>query len=554
MKLHLRICSCLLGMLTFFTAVPTHALNVALPNAHKQPQNGLSTGAKVALSVVTPTILVGAGVLIYALSGGSSGDGADESLQDVVEDSTIDTDATKTDSPTVPKTRKNANLTNTNNLCFWHSFLQQMYSLEKFRQFINDVAYFQGMKSAAEKAKNEIGELEKSFAEKSKKTTPPSDKPNAATTCTTTSSGSGAGETGVEGVRASAVRIAQSLSDYLPDGAMNVVTAAADDVAAVKKTKEMADELLKACEQIEQIRGIFAKMAKGGRVSKETCKKFAQEVFKGLKTSRSKPVFGQQHDISEVWTSYISSVNDVYKRYCKKNGKHRWSNILDIPLQLTSSYRPSNITLSNLLTADEPSMPQKCAALNGILSSPAPIDPSIRRAARNVPIGSFLDKDDAGNMVIPHEDLEVLFGCRKGTITGHTANVVVNELSNVPAFDAALRQVPLEPIEISVSQHQFTVFIARFKPDRTKDTRRIDFGNEGTVVYKNKTYELTAISVHSGSTLGSGHYYTYKEQNGQWLKYDDCSRKVSVVSWPSVKKDAETNCAMLTFTEKQIKS
>ncbi|MBR2578556.1 MAG: hypothetical protein IKE41_00245, partial [Clostridia bacterium] len=379
MKLHLRICSCLLGMLTFFTAVPTHALNVALPNAHKQPQNGLSTGAKVALSVVTPTILVGAGVLIYALSGGSSGDGADESLQDVVEDSTIDTDATKTDSPTVPKTRKNANLTNTNNLCFWHSFLQQMYSLEKFRQFINDVAYFQGMKSAAEKAKNEIGELEKSFAEKSKKTTPLSDKPSAATTCTTTSSGPRTGETRMESVRTCVNQIAQSLSDYLPDGAMSGVTAASNDTEAIEKTKEKADELLKAYKQIEQIRGIFAEMAKGGRVSRTTCKKFAQEVFKGLKTSKTivvdgkpvtitDPVFGQQQDISEIWTSYISSVNDVYKRYCKKNGKHRWSNILDIPLRLAGSYRPSNITLSNLLTADEPSMPQKCAALNGILS------------------------------------------------------------------------------------------------------------------------------------------------------------------------------------------
>lgn len=81
-----------------------------------------------------------------------------------------------------------------------------------------------------------------------------------------------------------------------------------------------------------------------------------------------------------------------------------------------------------------------------------------------------------------------------------------------------------------------------------KAIQKVDFGN-GTVNYKGKMFEVTAVSVHSGSGSG-GHYYTYKKHGNFWYEYNDCAAGVPCVSWDTVKKDAETNCTMLTFTKK----
>ena len=59
--------------------------------------------------------------------------------------------------PTKPSLAKNANLTNTKKLCFWHSFLQQMYSLKSFRDFVDHSESLR----VANKSKTGIGTSDK---------------------------------------------------------------------------------------------------------------------------------------------------------------------------------------------------------------------------------------------------------------------------------------------------------------------------------------------------------------------------------------------------------
>lgn len=109
-------------------------------------------------------------------------------------------------------------------------------------------------------------------------------------------------------------------------------------------------------------------------------------------------------------------------------------------------------------------------------------------------------------------------------------------------------QLKLEPIN-----GQFAFFINRTgyndSTHATKNGSKVDFGDGTLKNYYGKDYVLTAASVHDGRSGAGGHYYTYKlEADGNWYEYND--RIVSKVDWNKVKKDIEVNGVMFTYTEK----
>lgn len=56
---------------------------------------------------------------------------------------------------------------------------------------------------------------------------------------------------------------------------------------------------------------------------------------------------------------------------------------------------------------------------------------------------------------------------------------------------------------------------------RTKILQRVNLDNQ--IVLDRKEYELYAAVVHCGSSVDSGHYYTFARDNTDWYKFNDCS-------------------------------
>lgn len=123
-KLNLRFLSSMLSAVMLLSAVNVCASgSVYGGTKNNSNKKSMPLGGKVAL--VGGGLAIGAGALIYALTRRPS---------DTIE--SISVSAPKL----VERQRtNNANFTNTKNLCYWHSFVQQMYSLNSFRNFIDRV-------------------------------------------------------------------------------------------------------------------------------------------------------------------------------------------------------------------------------------------------------------------------------------------------------------------------------------------------------------------------------------------------------------------------------
>lgn len=52
------------------------------------------------------------------------------------------------------------------------------------------------------------------------------------------------------------------------------------------------------------------------------------------------------------------------------------------------------------------------------------------------------------------------------------------------------------------------------------------------LVFNSQEYQLRCIIVHRGTTLTSGHFYTIREMNGEWYRFnDDHVTKVLISSY-----------------------
>lgn len=111
--------------------------------------------------------------------------------------------------------------------------------------------------------------------------------------------------------------------------------------------------------------------------------------------------------------------------------------------------------------------------------------------------------------------------------------------------------------EIQPVDGQIAFFLTRtgYNAAGEKSTVRIKLDSESKNGfewdYRGKKYVLSAVSVHSGSNISSGHYYTYKrEADGNWYEYNDSS--VYKKTWKDIKDDIEKNGVMFTFTEESV--
>ncbi len=414
-KLHLRLLASMLTITTILTSAPISSFNAVSPRPVSSKRVNIPFGAKVAfLAGMAVVGVAGITGIACALSG-------DEN------DLNIDFG------------KMNGNLTNTANLCYWHAFVQQMYSLKSFRKFIKNF------------------DLE----------------------------------------------TLQAAEASEPDDPNNPKTS----------------------EKIKAFRELFEEMDKGGRVDRASSLAFAKRILpKSIATQNVYGevdvlnVIGEQQDIGEIFSQFI---NDVYVWY----GQHlnvRKNNIFENPIIL--GQEPLNL---RSLLVGELSYESKRNAVRGLVSND-----TVREKYKEI-----IEKD------IPEQ------------VDDSVLNNIANDLSDVDCVKEALKSLKLPELDIPVIDEQFAIFVARHNYDiqsmeSVKVTKRVDFG-DGTVNYKGKIFEVTAVSVQKGN-MDFGHYYTYKKHGCCWYKYDDISGNYSGgVSWNDVKKDAETDCTMLTFSLKK---
>ncbi|MDO4199139.1 MAG: hypothetical protein Q4D57_00020 [Clostridia bacterium] len=400
-KLHLRLLASMLTITTILTSTPINSFNAISPRPVNSKRVNIPFGAKVAfLAGMAVVGVAGITGIACALSG-------DEN------DLNIDFG------------KMNGNLTNTASLCYWHAFVQQMYSLKSFRKFIKDV-------------------------------------------------------------------------DLEP---LQTVEAAESDYSNNPKTSE----------KIKAFRELFEEMDKGGRVDAANSLAFAKRILPGY-------VINDEQDIGEIFSQFI---NDVYVLYGQRLNVKK-NNIFEDPIIL----KQEPLNLRSLLVG-EPSRESQRNAVRGLVSND-----TVREKYKEI-----IGKD------IPEQ------------VDDSVLNNIANDLSDVDCVKEALKSLKLPELDIPVIDDQFAIFVARHDYDiqsmeSVKVTKRVDFG-DGTVNYKGKIFEVTAVSVQKGN-MDSGHYYTYKKHGCCWYKYDDVASHYSgVVSWNDVKKDAETGCTMLTFSLKK---
>lgn len=363
---------------------------------------------------------------------------------------------------------KNGNLSNIKNLCYWHSFLQQMFSLKSFRKFIDEV---------------DLDSLEN----KSK----------------------------------------------------------AKDVSTADK--------------IRALRILFGAMSTKTKVDLDTCKFFASMLLPA-------GVYGRQNDLNEILPNFMSDVFEEFEKFCTERYK------LSSEPGKNSSNIPSGVvnlesTLQDLLNSQEGCLAEKQAAVRELLEC---------EEYNQIIFKNYLEKlcgVDVKDIpeVVNTESLEKVsvnskyaeaFELLKKMITNECddstktkfLNFVLNDLADgtVLCIEQAVRFVQLtHQIDVSVIEGQFVIFVNRTSYKSSGAVKNEDLINFGTgiVQYGDKQYTLTSVSVQHGGA-GGGHYYTYKkEKDGNWYKYNDCSDSVPQVTWEEVKKDAQCNCTMMTFSE-----
>lgn len=177
------------------------------------------------------------------------------------------------------------------------------------------------------------------------------------------------------------------------------------------------------------------------------------------------------------------------------------------------------------------------------------------RIFSSMPISDFIVKDEqSGKWGIDRAKLKELVN---GENSFEDAIKCLKNLEHAKTecVKDALDTCDLPYIRVPVIEGQFSIFISRLVfntavNEGIKDDIPVYFG-DGTVRFgANGLFELTAVTVHSGSGMG-GHYYTYKKQGGIWWKYDDLNNKPAHrVSWDNVKADSQRKCVMLTFSKK----
>ncbi len=487
-------------------------------------------------------------------------------------------EAAKDRSPFVPRDYgklPNANFTNTANLCFWHALVQQLYDIKAFRNFISSVDL---STIANPNTRHKIEKFRELFA--------------------------GMARFGGENYSRFTKHASYNMAkEFLPGdklGHQQDINEACNDFL-----KDVFDEYatIRGRQRFDS-RGIFTGNISNILMESVTLPMNNPNLKLGDLLKESEANFQDKlNAMGSIWDGTMASSN-------RANRGNRMAILRRLPItEFLARDQQDNIVFNNgAFVIDDkykrfvheatPTEPNSCnmekfsnlprrfqneviqsfekdpvrprilsnkARLQQIKTDWDSSDPIKKKNARrnlleNVPIGRFLVGNAAGKKGQQyrtgfHLDLAPLEALINGGDTFDDAVDLVRKSTRytTPLVKNTLGALPASEVDINVLDDQFSVFPGRFQYDPVingtkKINTRVDFGS-GTVDYKGQKYELTAVTVHSG-TGGGGHYYTYKKQNGYWYKYDDMASSYSgEVTWDAVKADSETNCTMMTFSK-----
>lgn len=547
-KTNLRLLSMMLGVITLFSGAPVRGEGNFKDVKNKT--GSIPFGLKVAAGVgITGALTVGVIAGCYALAKNKSSS-ADQECS--VPQAYLTQDSQRQASPVSVRgygsgNHPNANFSNTRNLCYWHALLQNLYDIKAFKKFIKE--YDENFIDNTDTQKKILA-LREIF---------------------------------------------------------NAMGECSGGVLSRDKCEMFANEVFggKKWSDGESILG-------NQQDPSEVCTKFMPDVMNlyagfvncggdgsnifmnSVKLRPDKHLISLDDVLRENLPDELARC-DAINNYCWSNEERRLSILRRLPVScllsrdekesiavsetgftvdndvINNLFESKNISelpdgIKNLIINDfsedpkKPSILDNDQSLGEIKSNWNSSDLKMKKDARlrifsSAPISDFVVKDEQsgkwgidraklGELVNGKKSFEDAIKCLKNL-----------EHAKTECVKDALDTCDLPYIRVPVIEGQFSIFISRLVfntavNEGIKDDIPVYFG-DGTVRFgANGLFELTAVTVHSGSGMG-GHYYTYKKQGGIWWKYDDLNNKPAHrVSWDGVKEDSQRKCVMLTFSKK----
>lgn len=437
----------------------------------------------------------------------------------------------------------NANFSNTHNLCFWHALIQQLYDVKAFRNFIKNVDL---NKVSQPTTGQKIADLRELFAQME--------------------------EFGGANYKRFTADESYNFAEKIL-GADNIGEFQDIHDACLRFLGDVLEEYCQKC---------------GGRVHDKSGSKIISNIT--YEEVSKIPALGRQLVLSDLLRDTEPSIQER-EQALEKVWRNGTPGVATRDIQRCRTQLLKRLPLSNFVkNGNQGELVVDKAALQSVTPAAKEYS-SLDDKCRNSMLDSFdcdpvrpgiLDDDrwreieadwNSDDVTKRTQARKRVFGCLPiGVFWGKNGNLNADELRKfvnqgtldrakanlekatdfkTPCVKTAFDQLARPEVNIDILDDQFAIFVSRFNRDMSKSKERVSFG-DGKVVYKNQTFELTAVTVHTGSA-NSGHYYTYKKQGGCWYKYNDATIGYSgEVSWNKVKSDAEENCTMLTFSKPGI--
>lgn len=538
-KTNLRLLSMMLGVITLFSGAPVRGEGNFKDVKNKT--GSIPFGLKVAAGVgITGALTVGVIAGCYALAKNKS------SSDDQWSDSVCSND------PSSYLT--NANFSNTRNLCYWHALLQHLYDIKAFKKFIKEynenfidntdtqkkILALREIFNAMEKRSGGVLSRDECeiFADKvfgGKKWADGEsilgNQQDFGEICTSFMSD-------ILGLYTEKYGCILTDSNGSSEGTSNILT---NSVKLEQGKKLKLDDLLRE--------NLPDKSARCNAID-NYC--WSNEESR-LSILRRLPVScllsrDEKESIAVSETGFTVDNDVINNLFESKNISELPDGIKNLIINDFSEDPKNPPILDNEQSLEEiesnwdsSDSTKKCNARSRIFSS-MPISDFIVKDEQSGKWG--IDTAKLGELVNGKKSFEDAIKCLKNL-----------EHAKTECVKDALDTCDLPYIRVPVIEGQFSIFISRLVfntavNEGIKDDIPVYFG-DGTVRFgANGLFELTAVTVHSGSGMG-GHYYTYKKQGGIWWKYDDLNNKPAHrVSWDNVKADSQRKCVMLTFSKK----
>lgn len=547
-KTNLRLLSMMLGVITLFSGAPVRGEGNFKDVKNKT--GSIPFGLKVAAGVgITGALTVGVIAGCYALAKNKS---SSDDQECSVPQAYLTQDSQRQASPVSVRgygsgNHPNANFSNTRNLCYWHALLQHLYDIKAFKKFIKECDENFIDNTDTQKKILALREIFNAMEKRSGGVLSRDE-------CEIFADKVFGGKKWADGesILGNQQDPSEVCTKFMPD-VMNLYAGFVDcggdgSNIFMNSVKLRPDKHLISLDDVLR-ENLPDELARCDAIN-NYCWNGAESRLSILRRLPVSHLLARNEDESiAVSETGFTVDNDVI------NNLFESKNISELP-----------DGIKNLIINDfsedpkKPSILDNDQSLGEIKSNWNSSDLKMKKDARlrifsSAPISDFVVKDEqSGKWGIDRAKLEELVN---GENSFEDAIKCLKNLEHAKTecVKDAFDKCDLPYIRVPVIEGQFSIFISRLVfntavNERIKDDKPVDFG-DGTVRFgTNGLFELTAVTVHSGSGMG-GHYYTYKKQGGIWWKYDDLNNKPAHrVSWDGVKEDSQRKCVMLTFSKK----